>query len=215
MNLKVREDSKNYACSVVEIKELYEIPNCDKIQRTVIFGNSVVCSKEINIGDIFLYFVAGTRLSSDYCKFNNLYNDSELNEDKTVKGYISNKCRVKAIKLRGIISDGMLMPLDSLQFNKSGWDTVLKIGDIFTHIDDIMICEKYESPVNQNVNERAPKDRKQIKIKDLIVDKQFHFHFETEHFARNLHKIKDGDISEEIETSYEMKRKHVNVSLSI
>jgi hypothetical protein len=36
-----------------------------------------------------------------------------------------------------------------------------------------------------------------------------------EFFHITIGKIKDGDISEEIETSYEMKRKHVNVSLSI
>lgn len=36
-----------------------------------------------------------------------------------------------------------------------------------------------------------------------------------EFFHITIGKIKDGDISEEPETSYEVKRKHVNVSLSI
>lgn len=36
-----------------------------------------------------------------------------------------------------------------------------------------------------------------------------------EFFHITIGKIKDGDISEEIETSYENKRKHINVNLSI
>ena len=44
MKLTIREDSKNYTCTVVEVKEIFPIENADNIVRTVINGNNVVIS---------------------------------------------------------------------------------------------------------------------------------------------------------------------------
>ena len=73
----------------------------------------------------------------------------ELNEDKTKKGYLSEKCRVKAIKLRGIISDGMLMPISTLDV-LGVKSNLLSVGDEFTDINDVSVCEKYVIPQNQS-----------------------------------------------------------------
>ena len=99
MKIKIKENSKNYVCSVVEITELFPIEGADRIKRTVVFGNSVIVGLDVKIGDKMLYFVSGTKLNPAYCKYNNLLTDAEQNKDKKV-GYISHKqFRVKAIKL--------------------------------------------------------------------------------------------------------------------
>ena len=71
MNLAVKEDSKNYACSVVEIKELFPIEGADAIVRVVVNGNNVVISKDTQVGMKMLYFCAGTQIEEAYCHKNN------------------------------------------------------------------------------------------------------------------------------------------------
>ncbi len=191
MKLAIREDSTNYACSVVEIKEVFPIEGADKIARVVVNGNSVVVSKDVQAGDKMLYFVSGTQLNAEFCSKNNLLDRAEENYDTSQKGFISYKQRrVKAIKLRGIISDGMLMPMKSL-LPFLEWTSIdsLKIGNEFTDINDNTLCQKYIVPVKSSTQggEKTPKANK---LKDLIVDNQFRFHHETEHFVKHLDKFK-------------------------
>jgi hypothetical protein len=83
MKLSIKENSTNYVCTVVEIKDLFPIEGADKIQRCVVNGNDVVVSKDVKLGDKMLYFVSGTRLNEDYCRYNNLLDKAESNNDTT------------------------------------------------------------------------------------------------------------------------------------
>jgi len=116
MKLEIKKGSENYCATIVKIDNLHPIENADFIQRTVIYGNNVIIGKDIKLGDKMLYFPAMCRLNIDFCKYNNLFNDSSLNLDNTKKGHISKTGRTKAIKLKGIISDGLLLPMESLEF---------------------------------------------------------------------------------------------------
>jgi hypothetical protein len=193
MKLSVNKNSKNYACSVVEIKNLFDIDGADNIKRTVVNGNNVVVPKTTEIGSKMLYFVSGTKLSADYCKNNNLYDKEESNLDTSKRGFISSKqSRVKAIKLRGVISDGMLMPLQSLFYflNDVGW---LKVGDEFTDIANTSICEKYIVPVKNSGGNNLKKGKQPVKISRL-VDNQFYLHNDTDNLRKNIHKINPNDV---------------------
>lgn len=189
MKLTIQENSTNYVCTVVQIGTPFPIEGAEKIQRVVLLGNNVIVSKDVHEGDKMLYFVAGTQLSEELCYHNNLLDDSSLNSDTTQRGYVSSKRRlIKALKLRNTISDGMLLPLEALSYLGS---PVLKVGDTFTHIDDIEVCRKYEVPVKQQ-GTPGSKTPKQNKMKDLLIDNQFRFHTDTAHFARNLDKFEPG-----------------------
>ncbi len=196
MKLGIKENSKNYACSVVEIKDLFPIEGADAIVRTVVNGNNVVVPKTTEIGSKMLYFVSGTKLSADYCKNNNLYDKEENNLDTSKRGFISSKqSRVKAIRLKGIVSDGMLMPIDSLFYLDV--DSIksldLKIGDEFTDINGISICEKYIVPIKNSGGENNKKGKQPVKISRL-VDNQFYLHNDTDNLRKNIHKINPNDI---------------------
>lgn len=190
MRLTTDENSLNYPCTVVSIGQVFDIPNADNIKRVVLFGNNVIVSNKVKEGDKMLYFVAGTQLSHDLCFNNNLYDEAQLNKNTDEKGYISAKRRlVKAIKLRGTISDGMLLPVEALDYLReegivaSGY---LKVGDTFTHFDGFEICQKYVVPAKQQGLPKGEKQPKQDKLKDVIVPNQFRLHGTTAHFARNL-----------------------------
>jgi hypothetical protein len=195
MKLTIKENSLNYACSVVEVKDLFPIEGADKIQRCVINGNNVVVSKDIKVGDKMLYFVSGTKLNGEYCKYNNLLDKAELNNDTTKKGFISHKqFRVKAIKLRGVISDGMLMPLISLAPILGVGENLEKLqeGDEFTDINDVSICEKYFVPLkNSGGINKGPKQPKGL---NRLIENQFYLHNDTSNLRKNIHNLKPNDI---------------------
>lgn len=190
MKISIKENSKNYACAVVEIKEVHSIEGADRVQKVIVQGNEVVCSKDVKVGDTMLYFCSGTKLNEDYCRFNNLLDKAEMNNDTSVKGFISHKqFRCKAVKLRGIVSNGMLMPLNSLDALHLDFKKGLKVGDEFTDIDNYSICEKYFVPArNSNPGGKAPK-KLGNRIQDVIIENQFRFHSDTEHFVKHQNKF--------------------------
>lgn len=190
MNYRIDENSTNYPCTVVKIGTVHDIEGADNIKRVVLFGNNVIVSKDVVEGDVMLYFVTGTQLSEGVCFTNNLYDDSQLNVDSEKKGYISAKRRlVKSVNLRGVISDGLLLPIDALNFI-GDLSQDFKVGDTFTHINDNEICLKYV-PKSAEKSQKEPSEKKVKgnKLKDLVIDNQFRFHFETKHFSRNLDKF--------------------------
>jgi hypothetical protein len=87
LNLKIKEGSENYAATIVEIDNIHPIKDADLIVRTVVFGNDVIVNKDTQIGTKMIYFVSGTKLNPDFCKFNNLLTDKEQNRDQTKTGY--------------------------------------------------------------------------------------------------------------------------------
>lgn len=190
MKLSVSENSKNYVCSVVEIKETFSIENADNICRVVVNGNNVVVPKTTEVGSKMLYFCSGTKLSAEYCHKNNLYDKLEENYDVEKRGFISfRQKRVKAIKLKGIISDGMLMPASSLSYLTSDIAKLENsLGLEFTEINGVTICEKYVVTVKENT-QGGQKTEKTNKLKDLILENQFRFHHETEHFVKHQDKF--------------------------
>ena len=193
MKLIIKENSKNYPCSVVKIGEIYPIEGADRIKRTVIYNNDIIIDSSIKEGDVMLYFVSGTKLNEDFCKWNNLLTDATLNKDGR-SGYISaKKLLLKAVKLRGIVSDGLLLPISCLSNFVEDVD-VLKVDDEFTDIDEFSLCEKYFVPENiYSKNTTNISNNRKEKLVDLIVEKQFRFHNETSHFAKYLHTFEIGD----------------------
>jgi hypothetical protein len=192
MKLERKEGSENYTATIVKITNLHQIEGADRIVRTVILGNDVVTQNTVKTGELKIYFNSGTKLNEEFCKWNDLTTDPEINRNK-VKGYISHKqFRVKAIKLKSIISDGMLLPLHSLDCFDENFKNDLKEGDSFTTINDIELCEKYVVSVrNSNPGGKNPKQPQKI---SRLVENQFYLHNDTDNLRRNIHKINPNDI---------------------
>ena len=184
MKLTIKTGSENYVASVVKIKEILPIEGADKIGRVVVNGNVVVTSKDTDISKPLVYFTALSQLSDDLCRRGNLYTSSEMNEDNTKKGFIEKSRRVKAIKLRGVISNGLLLPLDLFPQG-------LKVGDEFTHIDGVEYVIKYKAPITQTdpLTKRDTERNNKIKRFNRMIEGQFSFHDRTSHLVKNLHRL--------------------------
>ncbi len=135
-----KPQNENYCATIVDIKTLVDLPDCDNIQGAIIFGNQVIVGKDSQVGDVGIYFPAETQLSHEYVSKSNLYKHSPLNEDEEQKGYIENNRRVRTMKMRGNKTCGLFMPLESLSFCFNIKD--LKVGDTFDEIKGTKICNK-------------------------------------------------------------------------
>lgn len=179
--------NKNYCATVVEVKGINTLPNCDNVVSIGIFGNSVIVSKDTKVGDIGVFFPVETELSKEFLRKNNLYRHSELNEDSSKKGYFEDNGRIKAVKFRGHKSEGFFVPLFFLDhFGPPD----LHVGDEFDFIGSTEICRKYVVTPQRVPGLAGGKrhNKKSVKISRL-VENQFRLHYETAQLAKNLSRI--------------------------
>jgi hypothetical protein len=177
----------NNSAIVVKINKIVPHPDADKIQLAKLFGTQVIVGLDTKEGDILVYVDSNMKMSPEFLRENNLYRHSNLNKDTTKSGFFDDNGRVKAIKMRGEISDGFLFPLNYLNYTDSKFSmTELDIGREFTELWGKKICEKYippsRTPGSGNGSSKNT-GRKYYKT-PMFVE-----HFDTSQFMRNQHKI--------------------------
>lgn len=175
--------NKNYSARVVKIKNLVPLENCDNIVSTSILGYNVLVSKDTEVGAMGIFFPAEAQLSDKYCYENNLYRHTNLNKTPNQKGYFEDNRRIRAIKFRGNTSNGIFMPLTSIEYTGIKL-SLLNEGDEFDVLNGEEICKKYEVPRN------SQRQQSQVDRGFIRADKKFMpEHIDTENFFRNADKI--------------------------
>lgn len=173
---------------IVQINELRKHPNADRLQIATIFGNSVIVDLTAKVGDIGIYFPIDLQLSEEYCAVNNLVRRKDENGNN-VGGYLDPaKRNIRAMKLRGEKSEGLFMPLHSLDYlGIDGWS----VGQTVDKVGDHEICCKYIP----RTNVRGPRTGKVGKTTKsaFAYSPLFVEHAETEQLAYNLGEIRYGD----------------------
>lgn len=192
MNLKVLEDSKNYTAMVCKLPHKQEVKGLDRLVKVNVQGNDCLVAKDEPEDCLYLFFCSETQLSAAFLKANNLYRHVELNSNPTAKpGFFEDNGRVKAMKFKGVISSGFLIPVLSL--HSLADFTNLKVGSEFNVIDGVEICKKYVRPFQRS--DGAKNKTKNSRVLDNIVDsKQAPEHFSTSHLMRNIHRLNLDDI---------------------
>lgn len=193
--MKTYAGSENYMATVAKIPYKEEIPGMDLIVKTSIFGNTIVISKDVEIGALGLYFNSGTQISTEFLAANNLFKRSGNNSDATAKpGFFDDSGRVKALKLaKGtVISTGFWIPIKSLAFLTDVDVNNLNEGDSFNEIAGHFICKKYVLPI-KGMSTQSGGDKTARKYEKLLPN-QFRFHEDTSHLAKNLHEFSPDQI---------------------
>lgn len=179
-----------YNAYVVKVKELRAHPNADRLQIATFFGNDVCVGLDIQIGMMGLYFPTDGQLSEEYCEYNNLVRKKDA-AGNSIGGYMDpNKRNVTTIRLRGEKSDGLYMPLESLNFLNVDIST-FKEGDVINVIDGHEICCKY-IPKRPNHAPAAGAGNRTRK-KKVDIAPLFKEHADTEQLAYNLSAFHPGD----------------------
>ena len=186
-----------YNAYITRIKNLHKHPNADKLQIGECFGNAVIVSMEYEDNQLGIYFPSDGQLSVEFTEANNLLRKKDENGNN-IGGYMDpDKRNVTAIKLRGEKSDGLFLPLKSLE--SFGDITILNEGDRIDNFNGHEICCKYV-PRNQNRIGHYS-DGNKTRKKKVPVSPLFAEHADTEQLAYNLGAFKVGD---EIEITLKM-----------
>lgn len=188
MSIEIK-GSKNYSATVIRVPKVRKAENSDRLYIIDALGMTAIVDDSwiAREGELALLFPAEVQLSHDYASNNNLYRDPMLNADNPATGYLEANRRVRAMKLRGNISNGLVMPLSSLDpVNQRE----LKEGDVFDTIDGVEICRKYVIPTKEPQDRAAAKVKKAFKRVDATFLPE---HFETGHWLREEWQVKPDE----------------------
>ena len=110
------QEQSNYLAKIVKIDNLHPIPGADRIQTTLVDYNSVIIGKDVQIGDVVVYFPVECQINSDLLSYLNLYSDSAQNRNTTQKGFFGKQGRVRCVSMiKGTVkSEGFIIPYDQL-----------------------------------------------------------------------------------------------------
>lgn len=181
----------SYNAYITELKDVRKHGNADRLQVGTCLGSQVIVSLEMKEGDLGVYFPSDGQLSLEYCEKNNLLRKKDEN-GKEIGGFLDpDKRHIRPLKLRGEISDGLFMPLTSLDFLTD--TSKFKKGDALDILNGVELCRKYV-PVTQNTKRGvsgvgATKGKKKMNLFPTFTE-----HIDTSQLAYNLHSFKEGDI---------------------
>lgn len=192
-------NNDNYLAEVVRLDKFIKHPNADRLRVWNIHGYEVITDMSREPGDVCVFFQIETQINNEILKRLNMYSDKELNEDKTQVGYVNSQGRVKAVKLRGIVSEGMLLPADKVLFAFAGYDKndlpydwEQSIGQKFDTIEGRVMCNKYV-PIQQSKSTEGKTREAKVKINEFLIPGQFNLHYSTSKLQDNAWRFQDSE----------------------
>lgn len=183
-----------YCAYITTITELRKHSNADRLLCTTIFGNNVIVDLSYQEGQRVVYFPVDGQLGEEFARENNLIRVKDENGNNN-GGYLDpEKRNIKALKLRGEQSDGLVLPIEVL----SKYTDIEKLtdGEQITILNGYEICKKYipknSSSIRTSTN--VSKTRKNHKESDQKISYPFFVeHIDTAQLAYNEKAFKTGD----------------------
>lgn len=181
-----------YCGYIVELKNLRKHSNADRLQCVEVFGNNIIVDLSYYEGQKVVFFPTDGRLSDEYAELHNLVRKKDENGNN-IGGYLEpGKNNIKALKLRGEKSEGLVMPIESLATFISVDE--LKVGDKITTINGHLICEKYIPRRKNTPGEPGNKSKNKLNKKSKKEEYPiFTEHVDTEQLMYNQQAFKPGD----------------------
>lgn len=166
--------------TVRRIIDIQPIPNADAIQVATVDGWKVVVKKdEFKVGDLAIYFEIDSWIPTELAPF--LSKGKDPREYNEVKGE-----RLRTIKLRSQLSQGLLLPITFLEAGGKGMSSIFGEGDDLT---DTLFIQKWERPIpaqlagmmRGNFPSQVPKtdqERVQNIVKEVVTANENGLRFE-------------------------------------
>lgn len=181
-----------YYAYITTIHELHPHSNADRLQCATVFGNNVIVDLSYEIGKRVVYFPVDGQLNKDFAISNNLLRVKDENGN-SIGGYLDpDKRNIKALKLRGEKSDGLVMPIEVL----SPYTDInqLRDGDKINVLNGVEICRKYVPAVNQrSAANTTSKTRKGKQSASKVSYPFFVEHIDTAQLAYCQNAFRPGD----------------------
>jgi len=179
-----------YQAYITRIKNVEKHFNADSLQVGQCFGSTVIVGMDTQDNELGIYFPIDGKLGVEYATKNALIRMKD-DQGNNIGGYLDpEKRNIRALKLRGAQSDGLFMPLKSLE---SFTDiTKLKEGDTIDILNKVLICEKY-IPKAKTASSGQPNMKKRAKKAYANLFPLFEEHKDTAQLMYNLHAFNVGD----------------------
>jgi hypothetical protein len=148
-------------------------------------GYQVIVGRDVQDGELGLFFEGGGQLSENFAIANDLVRRKD-EDGNPAGGMFEPSRRVKTIKLRGEISDGFWCPLSYLSFaalRGHTW-TDLHEGDELDTYNGVEICRKYVTPATVSMKGKGGKLMAKRRENEM-----FHKQVDYQQFARFSRKI--------------------------
>lgn len=174
---------------VTTLKNVHKAENSDRLYCAECYGEGVIVGDNAKENDAVLYLPTDGQIER---WFGDKFTLFRKNEDGTAQGgYLENNGHVRAIKLRGHESSGIVVPLDKIYdtFGDQEWND----GDQVNVINGKEFCRKY-IPVKKATSTSGVKTSYKGRKAEGVVYPEFAMHADTEQLAYNLDKFHFGDI---------------------
>lgn len=206
---KSKRYNSNYLAKIVSINSFFPHPNEEvtRLKCAKVDGYTIIVGIDEKEGR-FVYFPTSCTINPQLLSYANLYRDASKNADNTKAGMFEDNGRVKAIKLKGQVSEGFLLPLcvfqnfvvDSVNVDLS--DEKCCEGTEFDEIThngkSFWVNKKYiveaGNQQEENHNKHYNKRQKRLKRINKMIDGQFRFHIDTVLIRKCPNAIQPDDL---------------------
>ena len=187
---KSEKANVNYLAKVVEIKDFtpHINPEVTRLKCAHVDGYTIIVGIDEQPGK-FVYFPASCTINPQFLSYANLYRHAEKNADAQKTGMFEDNGRVKAIRLKGQVSEGFLLPLQTLcnfvvdSTNIAFTEDDCKVGTEFDEVEhkgkSFWINKKYIVERHNGGGNAKGRYDKRVKLFDRTIEEQFKFHYDT------------------------------------
>lgn len=202
--IKSKNANVNYLAKVVRIENFkpHTDPEVTRLKCCVIDGFNIICGIDSEPG-LYIYFPTACCINPDFLRYANLYRHKELNNDPEQSGMFDDNGRVKAIRLRGELSEGFILPAIMLE------NYIVSVTNVNYEAEEGIEFDSVEHEgktfwINKKYipkNTRTPgapgsggSKGKQPKGLDKLIENQFRFHYDTVLLKKHPNVIKPNDL---------------------
>ena len=147
MLTKSENFKQEYCCTIVRIGKVEPIDNSDFLAQVLVEGRTIVVRKDqVHEGDVMLYVANECQVNADFLRSGSYFEDRSMNADPERKGYINKYGRIRMVKLRGILSMGILFAPEEIK----RWCPAMRdypieehVGEDFDTIDGTLFVKAY------------------------------------------------------------------------
>ena len=209
-----------YCGYITTIEKIRKHTNADRLQVCEVFGNNVIVDLSYHVGQKVVYFPTDGQLSEEFAMANNLVRVKDENGNN-IGGYMDpGKRNIKAIRLRGEQSDGLVLPIESL--SPYADINILKDGDTISVLNGHQICCKYVPALTVKSHNTSYNNHRKCKAPEISYP-YFEEHVDTAQLAYNRAAFREGELivvtrklhgtSQRISNTIEVKKKRRNFIL--
>ena len=202
--IKSKNANVNYLAKVVRIENFkpHTDPEVTRLKCCVIDGFNIICGIDSEPG-LYIYFPTACCINPDFLRYANLYRHKELNNDPEQSGMFDDNGRVKAIRLRGELSEGFILPaimLENYIVSVTNVNYEAEEGIEFDSVEHegktFWINKKYIPKNTRTPGAPGSGNRggKQPKGLDKLIEDQFRFHYDTTLIKKCPNVIKPNDL---------------------